>query len=525
MLLFLHSIKLITMSYIVEQKIKGRVYLYEVTCYWDNEKKQPRQKRKYIGPKHKRLNKSSSISKSDLKSLISFNYGNILLLNKIASNTGLEAILKKIFPTKWEDILALAYYDIMEGQSSYKFSYWLLENYLPDVKKMSSSDISVLYEFLGGMQNQRMEFMKLWSEHIKPINGIYYDITSISSYSNNIDYIEWGYNRDKENLPQLNLGLVCSKDSNLPFYYSLFTGSIVDVSTIKNQIKYLNILNIKTPFLVMDRGFCSIGNITEMDLNKFLFIQPLSFNLKKVKDLIFQNKDKIHKPEFAFKYNQDILYYIKSSLEINGKIFCAHIYLNEKSEIAQKHLFLSKLIEVEQKYKDKHFNSKKEFEDYYNNYIPNKLKPYYQWNEEKKKIERNIKTFENYISNIGYIIFLSNKKNIDKSYILDCYRQKDSIEKMFDVLKNEFDGNRLRVHSNINMEGKLFVKFISLIVYMKISQIMNKNKLFEKYSLKEMLLELKKIKQTIISNHQPIISEVSKKQKEILEIFDIKIET
>ena len=46
------------MSYIVEQKIKNRIYLYEVNSYWDKNKKQSRQKRKYIGPKE-RLNSKS----------------------------------------------------------------------------------------------------------------------------------------------------------------------------------------------------------------------------------------------------------------------------------------------------------------------------------------------------------------------------------------------------------------------------------------------------------------------------------
>ena len=39
------------MSFIYEQKIKGKVYLYKSTSYWDKEKKQPRQKRVYLGKK------------------------------------------------------------------------------------------------------------------------------------------------------------------------------------------------------------------------------------------------------------------------------------------------------------------------------------------------------------------------------------------------------------------------------------------------------------------------------------------
>ena len=39
------------MSFIVSQKIKGRIYLYQVESYWDKDKKKSRQRRTYIGPK------------------------------------------------------------------------------------------------------------------------------------------------------------------------------------------------------------------------------------------------------------------------------------------------------------------------------------------------------------------------------------------------------------------------------------------------------------------------------------------
>src|ERR671925_164541 len=38
-------------SYTIEQKIGNHTYLYEVESYWDPEKKQPRQRRKYLGKK------------------------------------------------------------------------------------------------------------------------------------------------------------------------------------------------------------------------------------------------------------------------------------------------------------------------------------------------------------------------------------------------------------------------------------------------------------------------------------------
>ena len=49
------------MAYTIEQKIKGRIYLYKVESYWDKDKKQSRQKRTYIGPKNKKNKKNGFI--------------------------------------------------------------------------------------------------------------------------------------------------------------------------------------------------------------------------------------------------------------------------------------------------------------------------------------------------------------------------------------------------------------------------------------------------------------------------------
>ncbi|RDI91906.1 hypothetical protein Q502_10610, partial [Mesotoga sp. Brook.08.YT.4.2.5.2.] len=46
---------------------------------------------------------------------------------------------------------------------------------------------------------------------------------------------------------------------------------------------------------------------------------------------------------------------------------------------------------------------------------------------------------------------------------LRVYRNKDTIEKSFDDLKNQLDMKRLRIHSAASMDGRLFVQFIALI--------------------------------------------------------------
>ncbi|MHA2219010.1 MAG: IS1634 family transposase [Candidatus Hodarchaeales archaeon] len=481
------------MAYTVEQKIKGRIYLYKVESYWDKEKKQSRQKRTYIGPKQ---NKNKLRIKSKSSDLISKNFGSIFLLQFLSDKLKLTEILKSVFPENYLEIFALAYYELMEASAFYLFPYWLDEQYLPGVKKLYSSGISELCECLGRSEKQRIDFILRWAEYLKPIEGIYYDITSISSYSTNIDFVEWGYNRDKENLPQLNMGVTFCQNNLLPIFYTLYPGSIVDVTTLKNCIKYLDIFDLKDILFVLDRGFFSKANILEMhnSENKIAFIQPLPFSLKKVKALARQNKRQLPNPLNAFKYNGEILYYRPASIDFDETNFDVHIFFNEKAEIEQKHNFLSSLFEIEEKFTGKRFNSLKEYLKFKKSDVPEKYGEYFKWNKSSLQIERNVKKINAYISNMGSFLILTNQQGMDKVDVLTYYRKRDFVEKIFDVVKNEIDGDRLRAHSNYSMHGRLFIKFISLIIHTEISKAMKKKKLFEKYSVKELLAELKKIK-------------------------------
>lgn len=510
------------MSYIVKQKIKGRIYLYEVTSVWDKEKKKPIQKRKYLEPENKIYSKSKNV---DYSKVISKSHGNVMLLSDLAVKSGVTAILKEYFPLDFENILALAYYEISEVSASYLYHYWLEEQNLLNIPKLHSSQISEFYTRLGLDQKTRLEFNKAWIEHLKPVHGVYYDITSVSSYSTQIDFVEWGYNRDKEDLAQINIGMACCQKTSLPFYYNIFSGSIVDVSTIKNFLGYLKYFELKQIKLMMDRGFCSTSNILALNNldEHFTFLQPLSFSLKKAKDLVTANKKALKNNKTAFLYKEEIVHFVKSKIMFDKVEFDAHIFFNEKSELEQRHAFFAKLMEIEAKYNQTKFETDQEFENHVNENISEKTRKCFKWNKKTKKLEKDLKSIEIHLNNQGYFIVIGNENDTDKYEILDNYRNKDIIEKIFDVMKNETDGNRLRVHSDMAVQGKLFVKFIALILYMKMSKIMKEKKMFDKLSVKEVLLELREIKKTFIDENITVVSEITKKQKQILDAFGLEV--
>lgn len=510
------------MSYIVEQEINGNIYLYSVEAKWDKEKKQSRQKRTYIGPKD-RKNKLP-VRKLKGNQLISVSFGNIFFLRYLSKEIGLYEALKSCFPEQLEQILALVFYEIIEAAPQYLFEYWQHEVYLPGIKTMDSQECSSLCEKLGKQEVPRLDFLKNWITHNQPISAAYYDITSISSYSTNISFIEWGYNRDKENLPQLNMGVLCNQKNGTPLYYNIFPGSIVDVSTLHNNLNYLNALGLSKILLIMDRGFFSTSNVVEMNHpdKKIQFIQPLPLSIKKVRELISQSKQTISSTENAFKYNEEILYSIPLQISLGNNNFEGHLYFNEKAELDQKQHFLKALLEIYDSIKELEFPKKEDAVKHIESSVTVKYQSYFQYNSISGKIEKNINAIEHFFSNLGcYLMITNSEVKIGKEQMLTYYRNKDKVEKIFDLVKNEMDGDRLRAHNEFTNQGRLFVRFIALILSSHINFIMSEKKLFKMYSMKELLAELKKIKFTKLHTTTPFISEISKKQRIIFEAFNI----
>ena len=393
---------------------------------------------------------------------------------------------------------------------------------------MDSSDISKLLEKIGKQEKKRNIFLEKWIKHLASLNALYFDISSISSYSSSVSYIEWGYNRDKEKLAQLNIGVVYCQDRKLPVWYCPYGGSIVDVSTLKNCKIHLSKYGLKEYLFILDKGFYSQANVLLMNAKeeRINFVIPLPFKLKEVRRLLAKHRRKLKKPDTAFCHNQSIMHCVKSDISIGDAKFEAHIFYDEMLEVEIKNNLLSKLFDIQNGLTLEPIQKLKEWIDYRDANIPIRYRDFFKWNKTSKKIEMNPRKINAYFSTGAYYVIATNMKGMLSQKILSHYRNRDLVEKVFDVIKNEMDGKRLRTHNDYTTLGKLFILFVSIIIYSEITRVMNKCNLFKNYTLIELLLELNKIKINTIKGENDdsvIISEVSKKQRNILKCFDIDI--
>lgn len=266
----------------------GTIYVYENVSFWDKESKKPKSKRKCIGhldpetgtvkPNGKRGgDRKHTEPKPETEPPKCFTYscGVSSLLDKVCADIGLDHILKKIFPNDWAAILTCAYYLVSEGQALSRAEKWSQQTVTPYGAMLADQRIS---ELLLRIRPELMQgFFSAWLE--QNISDKYYcmDITSISSYSEINEFVSYGYNRDKEKLPQVNLLMVSGHTSHLPLFFRTMPGSIRDVSTMDENLERLDLIDSKRLHMVMDKGFYSKDNVDAMYKRHMRFLVGVPF--------------------------------------------------------------------------------------------------------------------------------------------------------------------------------------------------------------------------------------------------------
>jgi len=435
------------------------------------------------------------------------NFGDHYLLDHIATETGLKKVLCNVYGQMGEEILLLAIYMALTGQPLYRADGWCRETLTGKDTAVTSQRSSRILESLD--EKKRMEFFSAWVNARQQHEYVAYDVTSISSYSRGNNLVEYGYNRDNESLPQMNLGMYYGEESKLPIFYCAYKGSIVDSSHLPYMMKYNERLGIKDICFVMDRGFYSESNVRELAFkHRFIVGVPNRLNLSK--EMIAKHGKQVT----SSRYDIGLTGVKGIAIEDERYDFRSKIHLfYANSKIAdEERLFKEKLARWEQELKDG--NSVKSSEGYF------KIEEDEQTGT--RIVERDYEAIDEKINNLGYFLMMTTDLKKDSGEVLDIYRKKDIIEKCFDELKNDLDIKRLRVHSEITAEGKMFIAFIGLIlktyVHNKLKDYLDAN---QPLSMAQVFDELRMIKVVNTKSGMSLHNPITKKQRTILEQFNI----
>jgi hypothetical protein len=239
----------------VTNKNSGVIYVYDSESYWDKEKQKPRNRRICIGKldsgsgefiPSKRLKSEQTIARDPAVTASAEIIGPSIILNAITAELGLDGILKSCFPDTYKQILVMAHYLVVDGRALSHCEGWCKSHAPLIAQSLASQRIS---EILASITfDAKQTFLSKWMQSILEEDYLCYDITSVSSYCEANEYIKYGYNRDNEALPQLNLAVLFGQNGRLPVYYQRLPGSITDVTT---SLITGYLISIMAGFLVM----------------------------------------------------------------------------------------------------------------------------------------------------------------------------------------------------------------------------------------------------------------------------------
>jgi transposase len=505
-------------------KATGITYVYESASYWDTAKKQARNKKVCIGKldkdsgefiPSKRLNPAQAAARDPQVTAKAQIIGPNIILDTITQELKLDKLLQKCSPEYYQQIKAMAYYLVHQGDALSHCETWC-DSHVPDIAAtLTSQNISDILDKIS--VDTKQTFMARWLEQNSEDDHLCYDITSISSYCDSNPYIRHGYNRDGEQLAQLNLAVVFGQNSGLPLYFQEVPGSINDVKTLNNLLKTIKALSSKPLSYVMDKGFYSKNNVDNLFATKSKFIISVPLNnkwLQSAIDDVYTCVDDINGYQ---RIDQDVVY-VHTRLYPWGdkRQRCyLHLYYNAITRANAVNKFNAALLTYKEELESG--NTITAHQEAYDEFFIIKATP-----KLGKTISYNNHTINQYVKRYAgfYAILTNSVKDPLKS--LQIYRDKDAVEKCFDDLKNHIDMKRLRMHTSKTVHGRLFVQFIALIYMSAIRKKLRDTKLVKQFTVRELLREMDTItKITYTGKYRGIITELTKSQNKILDALKI----
>ena len=495
-----------------------KVYIQYTVESYRNEKGQPTSRRVSIGkldtdtglmiPNRRYYEIFDKQPSFTMPSMIK-SQGSYAAFRGVAKDLGMEKMVRKVFGERAEKILSVAHYMLCEGNVMFYLDDWQEEHITYSKEKLNTSGISKLFESIS--ETERLNFFSSWMKAKHSQEYLAYDVTSISSYGRGMESVEWGYNRDKEKLPQINFGMYYGEESKLPLYYRIYPGSIPDKAHLRYMVEDNGVISCKAARFVMDRGFYSQENLQYLVQKGCRYIMALPGHMKFCQELIEKHREEVVNRSECYLGNGKP--YGKAYIvEQEGYRMKVHLYYDPYKAVRDSAALYEDIEKQEMELREmKEPPDRKLHYDRY--FYINRAK------DGGLGFRRNTKAIDKALSMCGFFLIGETDFKKTTAEILEIYRRRDVVEKSFDNLKNELDMRRLHVHSDEVAGGKAFVAFIALIVRSQMQNMLQEHMDSHKLTFRKVMLELEKVK--MICNADPVnparlLNPPTKSQRDIL---------
>jgi len=438
------------------KEISNHYYVYHSTTYWDKQLKKRRKISEYIG----KLDRVEGLIEGVKRSVTATNlrgikeYGNAVLIDRLLGD--MRSCLADAFKDGWEEVYALAitratgYTPLKRVRSSWDKLY----NASGINPNLDARNLSHVLKTVGSDSRAQDSVFKALSEKDKEL---IYDLSTILTRSS-LNMAEFGYNKSKIHVPQVNIALFCSLATGLPTMIRTIPGSVRDIKSLYNSV-----IGAKKEggTIILDRGFFSKDAIRFLLEKKMNFILPARRNSRLY--------------ETGIDINNHIIYHKRLVMCGKKKVDDIFLYLYEDQQLK-----VEENTTLYQKLDDEEIDI-------------------IELSEAQKRA--------------GKILIVSNLDLNEKDIFLQ-YKSRDRIEKLFDTYKNVLQADILYLQDDESALGHIFISFLSLYIYSKMEMALRKANLLDKQSPKDILLELSKV-YLVELNDCDIISEIPKKVEKL----------
>lgn len=407
-----------------------------------------------------------------------YDFGNAFALNSVLSACGYMQLLEQTFGKDFDTLATLVFYRILQGGANSGVLDWYdgswAKSLFPDAR-LSSQRLS---DFVKRLSDEKLAqtFFRKYLEFANCSNAVLIDSTGLP---NAIDMpITAVSNHAGKVNNEARFILVHDRETNLPLYYRYVAGNIVDVSTLTATLKEMSAYNVKVDYVLLDAGYCSKDNITELFSERVSFITRLGSNRKLYSGLIDKHLKSLKNIKYLVKYRERLVYIKRVKVDLYGYTGYAYVAIDEERHNTEfKKYMLEEL-------------------------VANEKTP-----DEMDKETRVLGTF----------ILISSEK-LEPIDVLPIYYKRQAIEQMFDVSKNCAEILPLRVHNESAFRGHLLISFIAMVA----CQFADRHLTDSKFSLQAAMSLLRNLKVKVFPN-AAIVQEPTKRVKELAKLMNVQL--
>lgn len=316
-----------------------------------------------------------------------------------------------------------------------------------------------LSRILGYAGNHLPDLYEMFRKLMDPEGLLFYDMTSIISYSKNLKLAEKGYNHDHEYENEVTVIMAFSVKSWIPVAVYVFFGSVKDIKLLGYFIDGFHDHEIG---FIMDRGLFSESIIKHMRRIKMHYVVPLRRN-----STLVPNKVKF---DSAFMYNGRP---IRSSRLGYDYIFQDPMMRAEEESSILKDIASSR---------------------------------------------KDMEYFEDKKNRLGVFAIISDLDR-NPSEIYEQYKSREEVEQVFDTMKGDLESDKTYLRDNEKVKGFFFIVFLALRIRFNILKVLKDHNLLGKMSVNEILFELSKMERIVENSGAEYFAAFPKKVEKIVDLF------